>query len=515
MYKSGVKTLCRHTNLCATAMFSPAAALFLLNENDREVCFAQNQQIEFVQPDKSAKALHAIGSLKRIKCGGDNMTKLFSIILAAVVLTACQQVPQNVKNKQSSNPKDSIQETDLDLTAERADISQLDDYSEKLGDFIDQNGWDKKFKLKDGLKVGSAKELYNIKLKQVENSCELFPKIYKYCFNSDFEKDSGISDINKLTSVDTDHLIPGFKNVTSITDYVMYDDSKTFSNETKQSDDHLTVGMTGFIYFTKGGDYRWNELTDIINYDEGQSLDKKFDMFDGTQCSPDEAKVYAEKYINELFAIENDEFNYTVSLIKAARMPQGGYVFEMALRKTYKGVPMTDFYVDEYTDSKYTKPMAYYCNMSGKENVVMADSPYAFEKVQQCEKITDKVIPVTAALRNVEKKLAPEIKLDISEVKLMYYNEYDGSNNIKANGKLEDGAKPTELSIDEQLELMYPYWVSGREYTCYPVWAFYMPKSTATPETKDELQSTRLYDYIFVNALTGEFVDFIDRGSSH
>ena len=443
------------------------------------------------------------------------MKKAIALILAVIMLTACQQVPQNVKNKQGSNQKDSVLETDLDLNAERVDISQLDDYSEKLGDFIDQNGWDKKFKLKDGLKVGSAKELYNIKLKQVENSCELFPKIYKYCFNSDFEKDSGISDINKLTSVDTDHLIPGFKNATSITDYVMYDDSKTFSNETKQSDDHLTVGMTGFIYFTKGGNYLWNDLTDIINYDEGQSSDKKFDMYDGTQCSPDEAKVYAEKYINELFAIENDEFNYTVSLIKAARMPQGGYVFEMALRKTYKGVPMTDFYVDEYTDSKYTKPMAYYCNMSGKENVVMADSPYAFEKVQQCEKITDKVIPVTAALRNIEKKLAPEIKLDISEVKLMYYNEYDGSNNIKAKLKLEDGAKPTELSIDEQLELMYPYWVSGREYTCYPVWAFYVPRSTATPETKDELQSTRLYDYIFVNAQTGEFVDFIDRGSSH
>ena len=443
------------------------------------------------------------------------MKKLFSIILAAVVLTACQQVPQNVKNKQSSNPKDSIQETDLDLTAERADISQLDAYSEKLGDYINQKGWDKKFKLKEGLKVNSVGELYNIKLRQVDGCCELFPQIYKYCFNSDFEKDSGTNDVNKLAVVDTDHLVPGFKKVTSVIDYVMYDDSKTFSNETKQSDDHLTVGMTGFIYFTKGGNYLWNDLTDIINYDEGQSSDKKFDMYDGTQCSPDEAKVYAEKYINELFAIENDEFNYTVSLIKAARMPQGGYVFEMALRKTYKGVPMTDFYVDEYTDSKYTKPMAYYCNMSGKENVVMADSPYAFEKVQQCEKITDKVIPVTAALRNVEKKLAPEIKLDISEVKLMYYNEYDGSNNIKAKLKLEDGAKPTELSIDEQLELMYPYWVSGREYTCYPVWAFYMPKSTATPETKDELQSTRLYDYIFVNAQTGEVVDFIDRGSSH
>ena len=443
------------------------------------------------------------------------MKKLFSIILAAVVLTACQQVPQNVKNKQSSNPKDSIQETDLDLTAERADISQLDAYSEKLGDYINQKGWDKKFKLKEGLKVNSVGELYNIKLRQVDGCCELFPQIYKYCFNSDFEKDSGTNDVNKLAVVDTDHLVPGFKKVTSVIDYVMYDDSKTFSNETKQSDDHLTVGMTGFIYFTKGGNYLWNDLTDIINYDEGQSSDKKFDMYDGTQCSPDEAKVYAEKYINELFAIENDEFNYTVSLIKAARMPQGGYVFEMALRKTYKGVPMTDFYVDEYTDSKYTKPMAYYCNMSGKENVVMADSPYAFEKVQQCEKITDKVIPVTAAVSILEKKLAPKIKLDISEVKLMYYNEYDGSNNIKAKLKLEDGAKPTELSIDEQLELMYPYWVSGREYTCYPVWAFYMPKSTATPETKDELQSTRLYDYIFVNAQTGEVVDFIDRGSSH
>ena len=443
------------------------------------------------------------------------MKKAIALILAVIMLTACQQVPQNVKNKQGSNQKDSVLETDLDLNAERVDISQLDAYSEKLGEYIDQKGWDKKFKLKEGLKVNSVGELYNIKLKQVDNSCELFPQIYKYCFNSEFEKDSGTNDVNKLAVVDTDHLVPGFKKVTSVTDYVMYDDPGTFSDERKIGDDHLTVGKTGFIYFTKGGNYLWNDLTDIINYDEGEHSGKKYDMYDGTRCSPDEAKVYAEKYINELFAIENDEFNYTVSLIKAARMPQGGYVFEMALRKTYKGVPMTDFYVDEYTDSKYTKPMAYYCNMSGKENVVMADSPYAFEKVQQCEKITDKVIPVTAALRNIEKKLAPEIKLDISEVKLMYYNEYDGSNNIKAKLKLEDGAKPTELSIDEQLELLYPYWVSGREYTCYPVWAFYVPRSTATPETKDELQSTRLYDYIFVNALTGEFVDFIDRGSSH
>ena len=176
---------------------------------------------------------------------------------------------------------------------------------------------------------------------------------------------------------------------------------------------------------------------------------------------------------------------------------------------------MTDFYIGEYTDSKYTKPMAYYCDMAGKENVVMARSPYAFERVDKCEKITGKVIPVTAAVSILEKKLAPKIKLEISEVKLMYYNEYDGSNNIKAKLKLEDGAKPTELSIDEQLELMYPYWVSSREYTCYPVWAFYVPRSTATPETKDELQSTRLYDYIFVNAQTGEVVDFIERGASH
>ena len=443
------------------------------------------------------------------------MKKLFSIILAAVVLTACQNVPQNVKNKQSSNQKDSVLETDIDLTADRVDISQLDAYSEKLGDYIDQKGWDKKFKLKEGLKVNSVGELYNIKLRQVDGCCELFPQIYKYCFNSDFEKDSGTNDVNKLAVVDTDHLVPGFKKVTSVIDYVMYDDPGTFSDERKIGDDHLTVGKTGFIYFTKSGDYLWNELTDIINYDEGEHSDKKYDMYDGTRCSPDEAKVYAEKYINELFAIENEDFNYNVSYIKAARMPQGGYVFNLAFRKSYKGIPMTDFYIGEYTDSKYTKPMAYYCDMAGKENVVMARSPYAFEKVDKCEKITGKVIPVTAAVSILEKKLAPKIKLEISEVKLMYYNEYDGSGNIKANGKLEDGAKPTELSADEQLELLYPYWVSGREYTCYPVWAFYVPRSTATPGTKDELQSTRLYDYIFVNAQTGEVVDFIDRGSSH
>ena len=61
-------------------------------------------------------------------------------------------------------------ETDIDLNAERADISQLDAYSEKLGDYINQKGWDKKFKLKKYKKILDLYTNFKLKISSIKHA---------------------------------------------------------------------------------------------------------------------------------------------------------------------------------------------------------------------------------------------------------------------------------------------------------------------------------------------------------
>ena len=127
------------------------------------------------------------------------------------MLTACRQVPSEVKEKydtssqaqtqsgsESSGTTKHSSQSSADTQIEKVDISQLDEYSKKLGEYIKQKGYDKNFSLPENLKTTTPKELYTFTMKQANGAQEKFPQVYDYCFGRDFEKDSGVSDISKL-----------------------------------------------------------------------------------------------------------------------------------------------------------------------------------------------------------------------------------------------------------------------------------------------------------------------------
>ena len=130
------------------------------------------------------------------------MKKLFSIILAAVVLTACQQTPKEVKEKYSSSfeqsdSSSSMEQTDNstnssesidDAVVDKVDVSNLELYNEKLAEFVKQKKYDKNFILSEKIKIITPSELYSFKLKQIDNAQMKFPEIFKLCFERDFEK---------------------------------------------------------------------------------------------------------------------------------------------------------------------------------------------------------------------------------------------------------------------------------------------------------------------------------------
>lgn len=229
------------------------------------------------------------------------MKKTIAVILAAVVLAGCAQVPQNVKDKYgSSSAQDTQSSTSSaqDSSDDKVDISQLDEYSAKLKDYVKQKGYDTNFFLPDNLKINSAGELYNFKMKQASGAYEKFPQVYSYCFGSDFAKDSGVSGTDKLPISDGERELAGFHRVRSLLlNDVRYVGSKGFDENTNYYITGLNVGNTGFIYYLNDYDpYTYSDYEECkdVYYSKGESDSEQLLMSDGSRCSCDEAKEYAE-----------------------------------------------------------------------------------------------------------------------------------------------------------------------------------------------------------------------------
>ena len=462
------------------------------------------------------------------------MKKTIAFILAAVMLTACRQVPSEVKEKydpssqaqtqsgseSSVNTKHSSQSS-ADTKIEKVDISQLDEYSKKLGEYIKQKGYDKNFSLPENLKTTTPKELYTFTMKQANGAQEKFPQVYDYCFGRDFEKDSGVSDISKLPLSDGKKDLSGFNHVkTELYDSVRYIDSKGFNKETNNYITGLNVTDTGFINFCSGYDsYAYDAYSACkqVYYSKGESSSEQFLMTDGSRYSCDEAKSYAEKYLNGLISIYNTVLEYKIKLIEAAKNDEGRHLFEITFQEYYKGTPLSDLMTNSYHDPIHTKMIHSSCIISGREKLIELNMPYGFETLESSEKVTEKLLPVTKAVDIMHEKLAEYIRLDIFDVKLIYFNEYDGSGFEKAYEEWTASGNPpmTSLPAHVQKELNQPEMNENNVYKCYPAWVFYIPSQNKQQNkfgiTEIEFHSS----YIVVNALTGEMKDYIDPSAAH
>lgn len=447
------------------------------------------------------------------------MKKTIAVILAAVVLAGCAQVPQNVKDKYgSSSAQDTQSSTSSaqDSSDDKVDISQLDEYSAKLKDYVKQKGYDTNFFLPDNLKINSVSELYNFKMKQASGAYEKFPQVYSYCFGSDFAKDSGVSGTDKLPISDGERELAGFHRVRSLLlNDVRYVGSKGFDENTNYYITGLNVGNTGFIYYLNDYDsYTYSDYEECkdVYYSKGESDSEQLMMSDGSRYSCDEAKEYAEKFANGLLGIYTSDFEYRVKLVRVSKNDEGNHLFYIIFQKYYKGTPISDLLTYVYHEPIHTKWLHCTCFMGGRERLLDFDAPYGFETLESSERVTDKLIPVTKAVDIMHEKLAEHIKLNIFDVKLMYFNEYDGSKYEKAVEKWENsGHQP--LPEDVQKDMYQPEMNENNEYSCYPAWVFYIPKQDQAPSKYGVSEIERHCNYIVINARTGEMKSYIDPAS--
>lgn len=442
---------------------------------------------------------------------------MISIIVISQV--SCQQTPQNVKERYNSGKNNSITRAENDsfnLNAERINISQINSYNEKLYEYIKQKEYDKRFIIPKDLRINSATELFSFNLKQTENTHMQFPQIYDYCFGRNFKLDSGAESVDKLRHASPEEKLSGFYfDDVSVVERVRYLDTNTFNSQTGSSQTSLDVGKTGFIYYKNNYNY-FDDYTCCkqVFYSKGETDNEKLKMSDDSLYSSDEAKQFAQEYINKMFGYINSDFEYKVGHIKISENEQGKHVFTLVFQKEYKGIAMTDFFIGSYPSPIYTKAMYYDCVVSGKEKIAMVGAPFGFEELKSKVQIKDKIIPVTKAVDILNEKLAEHITLNISDIKLMYYNEYDAKDHKQVE-ELNDqyGGDFNKLSKEQQQLLMNPEKMPYREYKCYPVWVFYVQKDVKP--NKYGISKAMLYDYIIVNAQTGEMIDYIDRGSTY
>ena len=449
------------------------------------------------------------------------------VLIAVMILASCQQTPKEVKEKYSSSfeqsdSSSSMEQTDNstnssesidDAVVDKVDVSNLELYNEKLAEFVKQKKYDKNFILSEKIKIITPSELYSFKLKQIDNAQMKFPEIFKLCFGRDFEKESGVSDVGKLKHASPDDKISGFfYDNTSVTQAAYYIDPNGFNSEDGTYNTSLSVGKGGFVYYENQYDgFDEYSCCKQVFYNRNESDNQRLKMSDGSSYSCDEAKEYAEKYINKLYSSINSNFEYRVGIVKDCKNKLDKHILNMTIQKVYKDTIMTDLFVGNYPSSTHTKSMYYECTVSGRDKIVMVDAPFGFEAVESSERITDKVIPVTTALEILHNKLAEQIKLNITDIKLMYYNEYDASEYEKVKALAQNSGDFNSLSKEQQSILMHPSEKPNMEFNCYPVWVFYVQKPLNVNEYG--IQTTMLYDYILVNAQTGEMINYIDCGT--
>jgi len=454
------------------------------------------------------------------------MKKMISLVLAAVMLAGCANVPQNVKdNYGSSTAQDfgtsaASSESTADTDAEKVDITQLDAYNAKLGGYIKQKGYDKNFFLPDEIKITTPGELYSFKMKQANKAYEKFPQVYKYCFGSDFARDSGADDISKLALSDGEKEIAGFIHIRSIFDeYVRFIDSRGFDEKRNYYTTGLNISSTGFINFENSYDSfaydGFGEYKDVY-YSRGESDSEQLMMSDGSRYSCDEARAYAEKFANGLLQIYTADFEYKVKVVRVFRNDDAKHLFYIIFQKYYKGTPISDLLTYEYHDPIHTKWMQMNCNIIGRERLASFNAPFGFETLESSERVNEKLIPVTRAVDIMHENLAEHIKLHIFDVKLMYFNEYDGSRYEKAMEMFSASGKPsTELPQEVQKDLFQPEMNAKNEYKCYPAWVFYIPKQGMKASKYGVTEIERHCNYIVVNALTGEMKSYVDPASAY
>lgn len=437
------------------------------------------------------------------------MKYIKSCVFLAVILSmsSCSFNSDEVNSDKTYNSGDSNK-----YDAYKVDVSSVNVESENIYSYLTEKGYDQKFVLSEDINVNKIDKLYNIKLKQCHDYEKNFPSIYEKLFDKNFISESGYESIEQLPKLeeDSNEQYTFFFNNASVVEGVSYIDYGSASSELEYTTS-LFVGKSGFIYYENDYDLL-NEYgyKNIYNCSKTIPENDYFDLVNGESYSVNSAFEFADNYISEILHFMDSDFEYHPSYIDIKATDDNKNVFEIDFQKYYEGIPFTDGIIGFYDDgSKRTKPMYYCAAMYSPDRLTKLSVPYGLEEIVSSDEIVEPIISLESAFDILNSELAPNIKLEISDIKMMYYNEYDASDVEEAMLLYE---KDEEMTKEQDLAAGFPELVGGREYTCYPVWAFTIENEPLKNDSGNYSNACS-NDYIYLNVQTGEIINYLERGS--
>ena len=431
------------------------------------------------------------------------MKRILSTITALVIFTSCVPTPDNVKNS----------EAEKDKTESANEFVAADDLycdADMIKQYIKDKGYTKQLIFNGTTVIDKVDKLYELDIETLTDAHQKFSELYNTLFNSDFYRDSNVNNINKLPkyseNADAKYV---FDDFTSIGDGVIYNNE----NPDKQTSQYLNVSTGGFVYYEN---YRYSQgknYQSIYRVVDNNVEGKEYKMTDGSLYKLKDAVEYSNKFINKSFKPLGSEYVYRVGRIAPMIMQNdsGAYNYYLDIEKTYKGVPFCNQIIADYEKGeRHFRPSIYITVLDGKNNTCEIDAPFGFDKVVNEKEITTGLVSWSEALDIMHKELAPNIKLNITEIRLMYMCDYDGADvdeAVELSKKNKDG-----MTRQQNMSLSFPDLVPSRKCTAYPVWAFIVDKNKT--ENSENYSNIENCDMIVVNAKTGKITSFIDRVSS-
>lgn len=431
------------------------------------------------------------------------MKKLLSVIIALGLFTSCAQTPDNVKNSTTDK-------SDTNVSHELVTADKLFCEADAIKQYIKDKGYTKQLVFNGTTAIDKVDKLYELDIETVSDQHMKFPELYNTLFNSNFYNDSNVTDINKLPkySVNMDAKYV-FDDFTYLGDGVIYNNESS----DKQTTQYLNVSTGEFVYYenyrySQGKEYQ--SIYRVINEDVE---DKEYRMTDGNMYKLKDAVNDSNIFINKTFKLLDSEYTYRVSRIAPMIMQDDNSVYNyyLDIEKLYKGVPFCNQIIADYEKGeRHFKPSIYITVLDGINNTCEIEAPYGFDKVINEKEITTGLVSWSEALDIMHKELAPNIKLNISEIRLMYMCDYDGADideALELNEKNKEG-----MTRQQNMSLSFPNLVPARKCKAYPVWAFIMDNNRT--DNSGNYSNIEKCDMIVVNAKTGKLTSFIDRVSS-
>ncbi len=395
------------------------------------------------------------------------MKKLISIMLTAALLTACQQVPQNVKDRteeleskqevQSSQPEsDPFIEPKTD-TAEQSDTGDLDyirsrlkeDAGKKYGTITVKHA-----------SAGESKSMPTYKVEVGGNpNCDI-KKLGAAFFGEDYESKNKV----KLTTFKAE---PAPEEPVKTTDpnakllseeyqmYFKYDviwqiDDLALNPGTKGTeppDDFrsFAISAQGLFCGRQTTQKNYSSFYDNYNYNVGGSNEPvsikayypcyedvpsdSYRMTDGNDWALSDAVAFAENKANELFSFTDPvKYIYKIYRVDVARCKQDTfkYLFWFSISDEQGSLYECDSYSSLNVNSKQVYEgkrfsIAPWCIMEciAKDEIFYFKRDFSYK---QTEKVSDndKLLTLGAAAKKLEKELAEHINLACDTAELCY-----------------------------------------------------------------------------------------------